>query len=93
MPRFVAKEERMVTARSLGMTLVAGALFLTVTTGCSPKRQPAPQLTDTWTPAAERAEAAAKRAEEAAARVETAAKRTEDAAARVEAMTTRAMRK
>lgn len=82
----------MVTARALGLTLVAGALLLTMA-GCNPTRQPAPQLTDTWTPTAERADAAAKRAEEAATRVETAAKRTEDAVARVEAMTTRAMRK
>jgi hypothetical protein len=55
--------------------------------GCSTQRQ---QRTDTWTPAAERAEAAAKRAEDASAKVDNAAKRAEDAAAQVQSAARRA---
>ena len=94
----------MMRPRSLVSTALAGALLVMMTSGCSAQRQ---QRTDTWTLAAERAEAAAKRAEEATAKVEAAAKRAEDAAAqvqsasrraedaaaRVEAMTMRALRK
>lgn len=82
---------------TIGITL--GALLTMLNSGCA-ARSPQPQITDTWTAAAQRAdtaaqraEMAANRAEEAAARVETAAKRAEDAAARVEAMVSKTMRK
>jgi hypothetical protein len=78
--------------------MAAGALLATLNLGCATKRPPAPQITDTWTAAAERAsaaagqaEAAAGRAETAAIRVEAAAKRAEDASARIEAMVGKTM--
>lgn len=61
-----------------------GALLMTLSLGCTTKRQPAPQITDTWTEAAQRAETAAGRAEAAASRVETTAARTEAAAKRLD---------
>jgi hypothetical protein len=76
-----------------------GVLLLTFTLGCATKR-PAPQITDTWTESAQRAEAAAGRAEAAAsraetsaARVETSVKRIEDTAARIEVGVMRHMMK
>jgi hypothetical protein len=76
------------------------ALLMTLTVGCATRQRPAPQITDTWTGAAQRAETAAGRAETAAsraestaARVEAAVKRVEDAAAEVEARVKQRMRK
>jgi hypothetical protein len=84
-------------SKQLVAGMVAGTLFAAVAVGCTPTQ---PQIQDTWTPAAQRAEtaagraeAAAQRAEAAAGRVEAAAQRAENAAARVEAMVSRAMRK
>ena len=79
--------------------IAAAALLAIVNLGCAAKQQQ-PEIRDTWTAAAQRAdsaasraEAAANRSETAASRVEAAAKRTEDAAARVEAMVAKSMRK
>jgi len=77
-----------------------GALLMAFTLGCATKRPPMPQITDTWTEAAQRAEtaagraeAAASRAETTAARVEAAVKRVEDTAARMETRFMRRLRK
>lgn len=72
--------------RSRGMKagVGLGALLMTLSLGCATKRQPAPQITDTWTEAARRAETAAGRAEAAASRVEAAAVRAEAAAKRLD---------
>jgi hypothetical protein len=77
-----------------------GALLLTLTLGCATRQAPAPQITDTWSASAQRAEAAARRAETAASsaeatagRVEAAIKRVEDAAAQMEARVMRGLRK
>jgi hypothetical protein len=76
-----------------------GLGILLLTLGCATRR-PAPQITDTWTESARRAEAAAGRAEAAASRAETSAarveasvKRIEDAAAQVEGDAMRHMMK
>ena len=85
------------TSKRLVAGIAAGALFATLGMGCAAKQ---PEIQDTWTPAAQRAEtaagraeAAAQRAEAAATRVETAAQRAENAAARVEAMVSKSMQK
>lgn len=77
-----------------------GALLMILTLGCATKLPPMPQLTDTWTEAAQRAEtaagraeAAASRAETTAARVEAAVKRVEDAVAQMEARVRQRLRK
>ncbi len=79
--------------------IAAATLLAMVNLGCAAKQQQ-PEIRDTWTAAAQqanaaasRAETAANRAETAAARVEAAAKRAEEAAARVEAMVAKSMRK
>src|SRR2546427_12382823 len=79
--------------------IAAAALLAMVNLGCAAKQQQ-PEITDTWTAAAQqanaaasRAEAAANPAETAASSVETAAKRAEDAAARVEATLGKRLRK
>lgn len=73
-------------ARSHGMKagVGLGALLMTLSLGCATKRQLAPQITDTWTEAAQRAETAAGRAEAAASRVEITAARAEAAAKRLD---------
>jgi predicted Zn-dependent protease len=92
------------TALQIGTWIVTPALLATLTLGCATRR---PQVPDTWSTAAQQADAAASRAEtaaaraeaaatkveEAVARVEAAAERTETAAARVEAMVSRRMMK
>lgn len=77
-----------------------GALLLTLTLGCSTQQRPAPQINDSWTGAAQRAETAAGRAEAAASRaeatadrVEAAVKRVEEAATQIESRTMRRLRK
>lgn len=77
-----------------------GALLLPLTLGCAARQPPAPQITDTWSEAAQRAETAAGRAEAAASsaeatadRVEAAIKRIEDAAAQMETRVLQRMRK
>jgi hypothetical protein len=82
----------------IGTGIATATLLGMISLGCA-ARQPEPPR-DTWTPAAQRADAAASRAvaaasraEAAAGRVEAAAKRAEDAAARVEAMVSKSMRK
>jgi len=70
--------------------IAAAALLAMVNLGCAAKQQQ-PEIRDTWTAAAQQANAAASRAEAAANRAETAASR--DAAARVEAMVAKSMRK
>jgi hypothetical protein len=86
------------TSRRIATGIAAAALLGVVNLGCAAKQPEPPR--DTWTPAAQRAdaaagraEAAASRAEAAAGRAEAAAKRVEDAAARVEAMLAKSMRK
>lgn len=74
--------------RPLATWVTAAAMLATVNLGCSAK-QKQPQIRDTWTPAASRAEQAATRAEEAAKRAEQAATRAETAAAKVEATVSR----
>ncbi len=85
------------TSKQLVAGIATGMLCAALGIGCAPKQ---PQIQDTWTPAAQRAEtaagraeAAAGRAEAAAGRVEAAAQRAENAAARVEAMVSKSMRK
>jgi len=77
--------------------IALGTLMTMMNLGCAPKQ---PEIKDTWTAAAQqanasasRAEAAASRAEAAAGRAEAAAKRVEDSAARVEAMFSKQLRK
>jgi|SRR5262245_26434723 hypothetical protein len=77
--------------------IALGTLMTMMNLGCAAKQ---PEIRDTWTPAAQqanasasRAEAAASRAEAAAGRAEAAAKRVEDSAARVEAMFSKQLRK
>jgi hypothetical protein len=93
------------TALQIGTWIVTPALLATLTLGCATRQRA--QVPDTWTTAAQQANAAASRAETAAdraeaaatkveaavARVEAAADRTETAAARVEAMVSRRMMK
>ncbi len=78
--------------------MAAVALLGIMNIGCAAKQPEPPR--DTWTAAANqanasasRAEAAASKAEAAASRAEAAAKRVEDAAARIEAMTMKSMKK
>ena len=78
--------------------IAAVTLCSVVNLGCAAKQPEPPR--DTWTAAANqanaaasRAEAAANKADAAASRSEAAAKRVEDAAARIEAMTMKSMRK
>lgn len=85
------------TSRRLVAGVAVGTLFATLSIGCAARQ---PEIQDTWSPAAQRAEAAAgraeaaaQRAEAAATRVEAAAERAENAAARVEAMVSKSMRK
>ncbi|MCS6927040.1 MAG: alanine-zipper protein [Candidatus Binatia bacterium] len=85
------------TSRRLMAGIAAGALSAALSMGCAARQ---PEIQDTWSPAAQRAEAAAQRAETAAqraeaaaTRVEAAAQRAENAAARVEAMVEKSMRK
>lgn len=70
-------------------TLAAGALYLTVATWWSTQPSTVQTMSDTQPPAAERTQAAVKRAEQATARVEAAAKRAEDAVTQVPNATTR----
>jgi hypothetical protein len=94
------KEEReMKKYRWIKPGVGLGIFLLTLTLGCATKR-PTPQITDTWTESAQRAEtaagraeAAANRAEESAARVEASVKRIEDVAAQVEGGVMRHMMK
>jgi nucleoid-associated protein YgaU len=85
------------TSKQLVAGIATGMLCVTLGMGCAARQ---PEIQDTWTPAAQRAEtaagraeAAAQRAETAAARVEAAAQRAEAAASRVEAMVSKSMQK
>lgn len=85
------------TSRRLVAGIAAGVLSAALGIGCAARQ---PEIQDTWSPAAQRAEAAAQRAETAAqraeaaaTRVEAAAQRAENAAARVEAMVSKTMMK
>jgi hypothetical protein len=79
--------------------IAAAAMLSMVNVGCSTEKPPEPPR-DTWTAAANQANAAAShadasagRAEAAASRAEAAAQRVEAAAQRIEAMTMKSMKK
>lgn len=76
------------TSRQLVTWPLLLALEATLSVGCAPRQRV--QRPDTWTAAAQQAEAAASRAEAAAERAETAATTAEAAATRVEAAAERA---